>query len=95
MIRSHEKPSSVWSRMKSPLEYKQHVTLHPGSEITPLSGQAAWRLRAKNNNKNNSASRLAKTGDKCPPLRRHLGKLTSQGRHGTLRDCTTCDKPQH
>ena len=47
MIRSHEKPSSVWSRMKSPLEYKQHVTLHPGSEIMPLSGQAAWRLRAK------------------------------------------------
>ena len=44
---SHEKPSSVWSRMKSPLEYKQHVTLHPRSEIMPLSGHVAWRLRAK------------------------------------------------
>ena len=64
---SHEKPSSVWSRMKSPLEYKQHVTLHPGSEITPPSGQAAWRLRAKEQQQkiNKNASHLAKTGDKA------------------------------
>ena len=53
--------------MKSPLEYKQHVTLHPGSEITPVSGQAAWRLRAKEQQQkiNNNASYLAKTGDKA------------------------------
>ena len=88
MIRSHEKPSSVWSRMKRPLEYKQHVTLHPGSEITPPSGQAAWRLRAKEQQQkiNKNASHLAKTGEECPWLRRHPQKIRSQGRYDPLRD---------
>ena len=51
IIHSHEKPSSVWSRMKSQLEYKQHVALHPGPEITSPSLQAAWGLRAKEQQK--------------------------------------------